>query len=367
MVPGRNLRSYDVSDAGLLGAWTKSHPFLGLPGSVWVQVPLPTDFQIMKLASIESISEIVPHPNADRLELAKVLGWQVIIRKGEFAPGDKAVLVVIDTILPVAPWSEFLRKGDKPIRLNTIKLRGEYSQGLLLPLTVLPECVRGWQVGADVGAELGVKKYEKELPASLSGQVKCNFPLHLAPRTDEDNGLSNPHLVEAVLRHPVLLTLKLDGSSCTVTVRNGEIEHVCSRNLSLEKADNNAFWVAARSLKLLSGDYVIQGELMGPGIQGNQLKLTKPTLYVYQVRLLPGGEWITSPEALRAFVSGCEYVWEVPAPNPVTLGSLQSVADALALPGGAPAEGIVVRPRTAYVGGSGRPLSFKIINRNYKD
>lgn len=236
----------------------------------------------MKLASIETIREIRPHKNADRLELASVLGWQAIVKKGEFQAGDKVVFVVIDTILPSAPWSDFLKDGDKPIRLRTVKLRGEYSQGLVLPLSVLPENVQGWQVGADVGGELGIKKYEKEIPSQLSGEIKCAFPEYIVSKTDEDNGLSNPELVEEVLRHPIIVTQKLDGSSMTVIVKNGEIEHVCSRRLSLKESDTNAFWRAARKLSIpVWFDGVIQGELMGPGIQGNQLELSEPEIFVY--------------------------------------------------------------------------------------
>ena len=128
----------------------------------------------MKLASIETIKEIVPHSGADKLEIAKILGWQSIVKKGEFKAGDKIVFVVIDTILPNAPWSEFLadrNNPEKPIRLRTVKLRGEYSQGLVLPLSVLPENVQGWHEGADVSGALGIKKYEKEIPAQLSGEI----------------------------------------------------------------------------------------------------------------------------------------------------------------------------------------------------
>ena len=122
----------------------------------------------MKLASIEIIADIAPHPNADALDVAKILGWQTIVKKGQFKVGDKVVFIVIDTILPDAPWSEFLKKGDSKIRLKTIKLRGQYSQGLTLPISVLEEHAQSWQVGADVGGLLGIKKYEKEILSSVS-------------------------------------------------------------------------------------------------------------------------------------------------------------------------------------------------------
>lgn len=330
----------------------------------------------MKLASIEIITEIRQHSNADRLEIATVLGWQTIVKKGEFKPGDRVVIVVIDTILPLAPWSEFLAdKGqpEKPIRLKTVKLRGEYSQGLVLPLSVLPEHVRDWQVGADVGGELGIKKYEKEIPSVLSGIAKGAFPTHYAPRTDEDNGLSNLDVVQMVLRSSkhFIATLKLDGSSCTVVVEDGKVLDVCSRNLSLLEDEKNGFWRAVRKLKLdwLKGRWIIQGELMGPGVQGNQLELKEPTLYVFQMKA-GNNPWFDDSELrLHCVTMGAEAVpfVQMGKAEEANLESLQALADGVVLPNGKPAEGIVVRPIHRVAFGNGRPAGFKIINRKYTD
>ena len=332
----------------------------------------------MKLASIETIKEIVPHNGADKLEIAKILGWQSIVKKGEFKAGDKVVFVVIDTILPNAPWSEFLadkNNPEKPIRLRTVKLRGEYSQGLVLPLSVLPENIQGWHEGADVGGALGIKKYEKEIPAQLSGEVLGGFPSYICAQTDEDNGLSNPDLVSEVLRNKwITVTQKLDGSSCTIVIEDAEIKFVCSRRLSLKETEQNSFWKAARKLDITKcgrGRYVIQGELMGPGIQGNQLKLIEPELYVFQIKyednFYPYLDMVF--ECRQTF--GCKYVPHIENFNTedeqITNERLQNIADAQVLPSGDPAEGIVVRPLDYKSAGNGRPLSFKIINRNYKD
>ena len=332
----------------------------------------------MKLASIEVIKEIVPHNNADSLEIAKVLGWQSVVKKNEFKEGDKVVFVVIDTILPVADWSKFLEDKnnlDKPIRLKTIKLRGQYSQGLLLPLSVLPESVQSWHIGADVGGALGIKKYEKEIPACLSGEVLGPFPSYLISSTDEDNGLSNFDIVEEILKvneGGVTITQKLDGSSCTIIIEKGKITQVCSRRLSLKESDANAFWIAAKKLEIeedWSG--YIQGELMGPGIQGNQLKLMQPTLYVFQVKE-KDYEYYDFNEMANFCINNRMNM--VPLIGFKTLDdvqsgieSLQELADSTVTPHGTPAEGIVVRPVTYKTSGNGRPLSFKIINRNYKD
>ena len=319
----------------------------------------------MKLASIEEIKEIRPHPNADKLDLAYVLGWQAVVRKGEFSAGERCVFIVIDTILPDAPWSEFLKKGDKPIRLRTVKLRGEFSQGLVLPMSVLPENVQRWGVGSDVGSELGVKRYEKEILAQLSGEVKCSFPEYLAPKTDEDNGLSNPELVEGIIGKDCVITQKLDGSSMTVIVQEGEIQHVCSRRMSLKKSDTNSFWIAAKKIDLpLTGFYIIQGELMGPGIQGNQLELKSPEMFVFQIWM--GGKWLEY--SFMRFVARKLCLQSVPFVDQKVIDSseeVQEIADRQFLPSGESAEGVVVRPSDMRSSGIGRPLGFKIINRNY--
>lgn len=325
----------------------------------------------MKNASIENILNVRPHPNADRLEIATVLGWQCVVKKGEFKPGDRAVFVAPDTILPKADWSQFLASKsnpDRPIRLRTAKLRGEFSQGLVLPVSVLPEASRDWHEGADVGAELRVKKYEKEIPACLSGIARGGFPQHIAPRTDEDNWQSVPEQTAKVLAGHCLATRKLDGSSCTIVVEDGTITHVCSRNLDLEESEGNAFWRVARQLTNLAGrTFVLQGELMGPGIQGNQLELAEPRLYAYQLNS-PGFGWF-SHQDMTDFCAGigCSVVPREFEGSSFTAGFLQSYADALELRPGVPAEGIVVRPVFPVSMGNGRPLGVKFINRNYKD
>jgi RNA ligase (TIGR02306 family) len=332
----------------------------------------------MKLASIETITDLIDHPNADRLSIAKVLGWQSIVKKNEFNKGDKIVFVVIDTILPNAPWSEFLmdkNNPEKPIRLRTVKLRGEYSQGLVLPLSVLPENIQGWHEGADVGGALCIKKYEKEIPAQLSGIALGAFPTYICSQTDEDNGLSNLDIVNEVLKNEwITVTQKLDGSSGTVIIEDRTITHVCSRRLSLKETEENAFWKVARKLnldKLDRGRYVIAGEVMGCGIQGNQLKLMEPEIFVFQIKYNNSFYNYLDMVYECKYNLGCKYVPHIENFNTLTekvdLDMLQDLADKQVLPSGEPAEGIVVRPLDYHSAGNGRPLSFKIINRNYKD
>lgn len=334
----------------------------------------------MKLAYIETIREVRNHPNADKLDLAKVLGWQVIVKRDEYKEGDKVVFIATDTILPSAPWSDFLKSKsspDKPIRLNTIKLRGEYSSGLVLPLSILPEELRGSASDVDLGEALGVKKYVKEMPAQLQGVAKSNFPTHAAVKTDEDNGLTEIDFARGMLAecgfNGVTATKKLDGSSITVIVENGVIQHVCSRNLSLIEGDS-AFWIAARKLRLDGFTGVIQGELMGPRIQRNQLELTEPEMFAFQITRRDGS-FMTYLEMLdTADDLGVKEVplADVPSnPNtPSTVEEWQEIADAQTLTVNGktvPCEGIVIRPNSYEANHRGRPKGFKLINRTYKD
>ncbi len=84
----------------------------------------------MKLASIELISEINCHPNADKLELAKVLGYTCIVEKGKYKMGDAVVLIQPDTVLPNEPWAEMFKKRGS--RVKALRLRNIWSFGTLV-------------------------------------------------------------------------------------------------------------------------------------------------------------------------------------------------------------------------------------------
>lgn len=332
----------------------------------------------MKLASIETIKSLKKHPNADRLELAQVLGWQSVVQSGLHREGSKVVFIVIDTIVPRCSWSEFLvdqKNPDKPIRLKMVKLRGEHSAGIVIPISQFPEICE-MEVGTDVTELLGIQKYIKELPANLAGENVGDFPTHIASKTDEDNGLSDPKLVEEVIKHTTTITQKLDGSSCTVVIEDGVITQVCSRNLSKKETDNSTFWNAAKKLSILPGfTGVIQGELCGPGIQQNTLRLSEPELFVFQIKKQDGS--YMNYQEMKGFCNvelKCNVVPLVAETSFIgcdldtAITKLQDLADVQVLPNKQPAEGIVVRP-TDYPKSyeSRRPLGFKILNRNYKD
>ena len=111
------------------------------------------------LASIRKIEWLKPIEGRDRIELAGVLGWQVIVKREEFAVGDLCVFCEIDSVLPEKPEFEFLRP--KNFRIRTMKLGSTVSQGIVFPLSILPPKKKGeYELDEDVTAVIGVTQYE---------------------------------------------------------------------------------------------------------------------------------------------------------------------------------------------------------------
>jgi RNA ligase (TIGR02306 family) len=249
-----------------------------------------------KLASIRQISEIREIPGADAIELAIVDGWQVVVAKNvNHKVGNYVVYCEIDSFLPIKPEFEFLRKssykkmGDQEgFRLKTIKLRGQISQGLILPLDEVipfPNNLDYMEVGKDVTELLGIVKYEPPIPAELAGKVKGMFPSFI-PKTDEErvqNLVSEYENWKVQSQHQFYVTEKLDGSSATFYYKDG-VFGVCSRNLELLETEGNTFWKVARELDLenkmkeYGKNISLQGELIGEGIQGNPYKIKGHTV-----------------------------------------------------------------------------------------
>lgn len=257
-----------------------------------------------KLASIRKVSAIEPIEGADRIEIAVVDGWKCVIKKGEFQPGDTVVYVEIDAFLPVKDEFEFLRKssfrkmGDEEgFRLRTVKLRGQISQGLVLPVSVVGTEV---EIGQDVTELLGIKKFEPPVPASLAGEVRGAFPAVIR-KTDEERVQNMAADYPSFAEKDFYVSEKLDGTSMTVFF-DGERFGVCGRNWELEEAKGNTYWDVARGLNLEtkireSGRALaFQGELIGPKIQKNRYKLNAPEFHVFNVFDIATGGYVAKEE-----------------------------------------------------------------------
>ena len=331
-----------------------------------------------KLASIQTILSLSPIVGADAILLAKVLGWELVVKKTEFQVGDRCVYFEIDSVLPIAQWNDHLRKEpNKPLRIKTIRLRGALSQGLAMPMSIIP--TGEYEVGQDVTELVGVTKYEPVVPAHLSGMAKGNFPAFLH-KTDETRLQSEPRVLdEAISKGLVLVgTLKMDGTSFTAYRRDDEFG-VCSRNLDLKETEDNAHWRMARKLKLEEilrsepRNLSIQGEICGPSIQGNRLGLSESKLYLFNLFDIDTGKYLSHNElsafAEKHMLNMVPTVYRLDfggVVGPRDVNHLLNIANNLNYDNGTPAEGIVWRSACETYSDvlKGR-LSFKTISNRF--
>ena len=336
-----------------------------------------------KLASIQRIISLEPIAGADAILVAQVLGWKCVVKKNEFKVGDLCVYFEIDSILPIAQWNDHLRKGsekDKPLRVKTIRLRGQLSQGLALPIQGILPTDREWPIDEEVTELVGVQKYEPYVPPELSGIMRGNFPAFI-PKTDEIRLQNKTDLLFEVGDTPMVGTVKMDGASITVYLKDG-VFGVCSRKIDLVESENNAYWKAVRALNLeekMRGyamltstmNYSVQGELCGPGIQGNKMGLDKPTVMFYNIYLIDSATY-GSTERLHEFcqinaLKTVPVIYSGPLEaNLRTVDGILDYASSLDYDNKTPAEGIVWRPQEEKYSEilKGR-LSFKTISNRF--
>lgn len=361
-----------------------------------------------KLVTIRKVSALIPIPNCDNIILAIIDGWSVIVKKTEFQVGDSCLFFEIDSFIPVSDTRfEFLKKtttfqGQEGYRLKTMKMKGVISQGLALPLSMFPEIYIGQD---DYSGTLGVIKYDnfiqdqEQRPGLKTGKPRGSFPSFI-PKTDEERIQNLTHIWQTMDPETEFEeTLKLDGSSMTCYKIKKEVPlwdkfkslfgfklkpyhfGVCSRNLELQKSDNNVltfnnqgresvydqsdFWkIAIRQdieEKLPEG-YAIQGELIGPKIQANHESVLTLDYFVYNVFDIKNGVYLL-PEERRRFCKQY-YFQHVPVTNErfkplkLTLQELLKHVEGPSMNPGTISEGRVYKQVD-------KPFSFKVISNQY--
>jgi hypothetical protein len=275
-----------------------------------------------KLASIQRITKLSPIEGADRIVVANILGWECVVKKDEFAVGDLVVYFEIDSILPERPEFEFMR--DRKFRVKSIKLKKQISQGLVMPLSILPADFKA-DVDMDVTELLGVKKHdlqakeERDAILALQNQ-KTNMPKWLMDiglvryiyfklnpiskgnwpswiqKTDETRIQTCAKKLMEHYNEPWYISEKLDGQSATYFTYHKRVWGillkkfgVASRSVWRKTEDNSSYWTIAREynlnelMKEVHEDIVLQGEICGPSIQKNKYKLNKIDFYLFNV------------------------------------------------------------------------------------
>jgi len=373
-----------------------------------------------KLASLRRIKHLGPIEGADRIEVATIDGWQVVVKKGEFVVGDLCVYFEIDSWVPhkIAPFLTGLGKdprvykGVQGQRLKTIKLKGQISQGLALHSSILEEDTavsffnesERWAIslyrengsliehlfeGDDLTERLGVLKWEPEEPepqqASKGKKVWTakSFPTHLFPKTDQER-IQN--VFDRIPEDETYeITVKLDGSSCSIFRLNGKLR-VCSRNLEIPivvKDDgpwtrlwkrllkkpvqycntSNQFVAAALEVADdIHEGFCYQGELCGPSIQNNYEILDRNRFFVYDIVDMSTREYLR-PSARRVKVLDSNFLLHVPLKHtkgsrPASVAEAIADADSTRSINRSDAEGLVYKSNESS-------FSFKAISNNY--
>ena len=293
-----------------------------------------------KLVTLYQLQEDpTPIPGADNIELVQVKGWQCVVKKGEFRKDSFGLYFEIDSFVPTEePAFAFLAKsartwqGKTGAVIKTMKLRGQLSQGLFLPMSSFPGIAPTkalMEEEYDFSDELNVYKYDKEpeviedrshwlhklirkvVPRKYrkyafgvfkyfipdkrvegGGRRACSIPSFLK-KTDEERIQNLFHkLTEEQKNGVYLVTIKLDGSSAQYYIKDN-VFGLTSRNVKRSISDGSHFAQVAIKYNLqevLEKWYAINkvnisvcGELMGPGIQGNREGLSEFDLYVFNI------------------------------------------------------------------------------------
>jgi RNA ligase (TIGR02306 family) len=233
-----------------------------------------------KNASVEKIKSVVSHPNADRLDLVKILGYQCVTERGLHKEGDLVIYIQPDSVLPEnAVWAESYRKYS-PGRIKAVKLRGQWSEGIIVKpeqvdfiLLESSDCIQSEDEGRDVSDELCITHYEPPLPQDLSAKGLLPFGI---PKTDEERW---ENMVDDLPFGEIVdVTLKIDGQSWTAYYNvESDSFGVCGRTLEFKDDAHNKYTAhierygirekLSAYCKQHGVSLAIRGESYGQGIQ----------------------------------------------------------------------------------------------------
>ena len=285
-----------------------------------------------QLATVKRITSVADIPGKDRIGLATIDGWTVIVQKSEFKPDDLCIFCEIDSLLPDAEWCSFL----KDHHIRTMKMAGCISQGICFTMDILPD--GDYYEGDDVTEILDITKWERPDASDVKeGSLQSKTPNKNYPKwlmrykwfrqlvykfgdhrgskafpdflskTDETRIQNAPFYLD--LDVTWLLTEKLDGQSGSFAVKKThklfgkKYEYiVCSRNVRLYTKDDSSYWKVSdkynieEALTSIAKEYnlewvAVQGECVGPKVQGNKYKLKEPDLFVFNFITCDHGRW----------------------------------------------------------------------------
>ena len=255
--------------------------------------------------TLQTVKDIRPHSNADRLELAKIgsSDYQFVVPKGQLHEGQFVIHFPLDSIMPAEILDKIGLTGklsgkDRNI-VKTVKLRGEISQGLIIPMEdLLPiEWCLDYNPGASYMSTLGVTKYDPP-PVIIKQGNLVRLPEHNRVY-DIENAENYPEVVAALMNKECIVTEKLEGTHFSATLNAEDEFFVCQRRyaIQVEEGQSHLWHQMAdkyhlhRSLKEIRQHFsaldtiTIRGELVGPGIQKNIYGLKEHQVFFFELEV----------------------------------------------------------------------------------
>lgn len=326
------------------------------------------------MATIVRVLSTTPIVGADSIESVQVLGWNCVAKKGEFEPGQLCVYFMIGSCFP-ADYTRTTFLEGKP--LKTKKLRGCISQGLLGSLEWLQDFnvdASALAEGDDVTKHFGILSYisreeaeHREADANVTAGKLAPFPAHI-PKTNEERIQNIPQVLDRIRDREVVITRKEDGCSATYIFQNG-VFIACGRNFIMPEGTIYYAPVDKYSIGQRMTEYgrnlAIQGEIIGPTVNGNHMKLAITSFRVFNVLDLDDKMYLSHEEIEE--VCGVLGLETVPvlfkglardAPMLSTVPTLLAYADSVTYHPSVPAEGVVVKVNER----TPRRWSFKAIS-----
>lgn len=244
---------------------------------------------------VVQVGEILSHPNADRLAITHVRGWQVVIGKDDFKPGDKAFYVEPDYVVPTdRPEFAFLSRketADRKFRVKPCRFRGERSQGLLLPL---PSSLTSSKVGDNVAELLGVERYVSRIEIDTGGDSTVGPPGLFVPKFDVESLRRYPDLITPGT--PVIITEKIHGCNARFVCHDGQM-YCGSRTQWKTHTESSLWWRSLAQNPVIEEwcrqhpDTVLFGEVFGQ-VQDLKYGAGKNDLFVAFFAALTKDQWL---------------------------------------------------------------------------
>lgn len=320
--------------------------------------------------NIIEIETVLPHPNAERLEIIPVNGWQAVVKKGQFKPGDRAVYIEPDYTVPTErPEFAFLAREKKDRhRLKAVRLRGELSYGLLIPV---PDGVAGHPVGADVMDALGIARWEPEVKLTMADELPHDqWPATFAPKFDIESYEKFPHVLTP--GEPVVVTEKVHGANARYTFVDG-VFHMGSRQRWLVQNSSHIWGRAAAACPAIEAwcranpGVVVYGEVYG-NVQSLTYGLGKGEVKFIAFAASVRGAWFNQADLFEWLNAGGVATCPVVYCGPFDHDAIKAIAEAdskVAATVGHMMEGVVIVPAAERFHASIGRVAVKHISNRY--